>query len=413
MNEVAKRILIISYIFPPFPGIGGRRWAKFAKYLTREGYEVHLICAVSKVMEKSVWMQDVMDNKNLFIHTVDAFYPTVFTRKSANIFEKLRYKFWQIATSFLYHGYIYDKAIYSGNKFSVKAKEVIGHYQIQNVVVTGAPFRLVYYISRLRKQWPQFRLFADFRDPWTWEPMSHYQQLSKKKLDYERKLEAFVIKNADTILVPTKIMQEHLQITFPEYQKKCLVLPHAWDVDEIKPNFKINEQTIRLIWYGTLYSNLESYIKLVAKEIKIANGKIILDIFSDTNNYKELFDEAGALSWVNYYSQLPSRELYLLVRNYYAAIIINNDTDKDHVSTKFIELAASQTPIIYIANSGAAADFVSVNDLGWHLNIHLISGFFDKLRNGTLNKPSSKLDIEQLSFKNVTRELVKLMEGQH
>ena len=411
MNESAKRILIISYIFPPYPGIGGRRWAKFAKYLTREDYEVHLICANSKENEKSVWMHDVLDNQKIIIHEVNTFFPKAFTRKSTNILEKVIYKFWKSFTTFLFHGYIYDKAIYSGDRFTAKAKEVISHYKIGDVVVTGAPFRLVYYISRLRKEWPHFRLLADFRDPWTWEPDSHYQRLSRKKLEYEMKLESFVMQHADTILVPTKNMVEHLQNAYPMQKDKCFMLQHAWDEDEIKPNFNIKEDIIRLVLFGTLYNEIESSVKLVADEIKKANGKVILDIFSDTQRYKELFEEGGASPWVNYYAQLPSRELYLIVRNYRASLIINNDTDKDHISTKFIELAASRTPVIYIANKGTAGDFVASNDLGWHLENEVIPDFFEKLISGKLEKPSPRIAIDQLSFKMVTAKLIRIIEG--
>jgi hypothetical protein len=40
-----KTILIICYGFPPFPGIGGRRWAKFSKYLSSYGFNINVIAS--------------------------------------------------------------------------------------------------------------------------------------------------------------------------------------------------------------------------------------------------------------------------------------------------------------------------------------------------------------------------------
>ena len=38
-----KKVLIISYNFPPKSGISSRRWVKLAKELTRSGVECHVI----------------------------------------------------------------------------------------------------------------------------------------------------------------------------------------------------------------------------------------------------------------------------------------------------------------------------------------------------------------------------------
>lgn len=42
-DTVARRLLIITYHFPPDGAIGGQRWAGLSKYLARLGWEVHVV----------------------------------------------------------------------------------------------------------------------------------------------------------------------------------------------------------------------------------------------------------------------------------------------------------------------------------------------------------------------------------
>src|SRR5512140_2628468 len=45
MSPTDRRLLIISYHFPPDGAIGGMRWAGISKYLARLGWEVHILTA--------------------------------------------------------------------------------------------------------------------------------------------------------------------------------------------------------------------------------------------------------------------------------------------------------------------------------------------------------------------------------
>src|SRR5712691_1767005 len=44
-NSDVRRVLVITYHFPPDGAIGGQRWAGLSKYLARLGWEVHVITA--------------------------------------------------------------------------------------------------------------------------------------------------------------------------------------------------------------------------------------------------------------------------------------------------------------------------------------------------------------------------------
>ena len=52
-----KKVLIISYNFPPKSGISSRRWAKFAKELNRKGVECFVISRNGKEEIGINWMK--------------------------------------------------------------------------------------------------------------------------------------------------------------------------------------------------------------------------------------------------------------------------------------------------------------------------------------------------------------------
>src|SRR5688500_11981835 len=44
-DSAARRLLIITYHFPPDGAVGGQRWAGLSKYLARLGWEIHIVTA--------------------------------------------------------------------------------------------------------------------------------------------------------------------------------------------------------------------------------------------------------------------------------------------------------------------------------------------------------------------------------
>jgi glycosyltransferase involved in cell wall biosynthesis len=406
-----KRILIISYIFPPHPGIGGRRWAKFAKYLSREGFEVHVLCAKSRDKEQSVWIDDVIGDSNIQVHYINSFFPKVFTKIPTSILQKLFYRFWRGLAFSLFKGYIYDRTLFSEKRFANRARDIIREFNIDKVVVTGAPFRLVHAITKVVARRKGIHLTADFRDPWTWEQSGDYQKLDQKSLAYEEKMEAYVMNHADAVSVPTVAMKQYLDATYPKAASKVIVLPHAWDEDEIVFSEKKITGDKKLIIYGTLYSGIGNSVRSLAKALKEQKGRFTVDIYSDSANYKNIFKEEGSAHLVSYYPMLPSRQLYRMMNRYCSAVIINNDSDKDHVSTKFIELAAAGTPVIYMAADGKAAEFVKHYNTGWHVKNSDIGNMLNELSARDCSMPVSILNIDNLSFTSVTRQFLKMIYG--
>src|SRR6185437_7132391 len=89
MVKEKKNVLIISYIFPPAPGIGGRRWAKFAKFFRRKNVDVYVIS--SKIVDDKVstWATDV---EGIEVIRLDSKYPNIISTTPNSVIDKILYR---------------------------------------------------------------------------------------------------------------------------------------------------------------------------------------------------------------------------------------------------------------------------------------------------------------------------------
>ena len=79
-------ILIVSHTFPPSPGIGGRRWAKFAKYLHTKQLPLQVLSAFSE-KQGSLWADDVKGiPQRHWMHK----FPEVLNHDPASLYAKLK-----------------------------------------------------------------------------------------------------------------------------------------------------------------------------------------------------------------------------------------------------------------------------------------------------------------------------------
>ncbi|MCB0793795.1 MAG: hypothetical protein KDB88_03585, partial [Flavobacteriales bacterium] len=86
-------VLLIAHTFPPYRGIGGRRWAKFAKAMARKGHPVHVIHSEGpEELKGSLWTTDI-EQEGIHLHLLPQRYPTVLFKRPLNsLWEKIAYR---------------------------------------------------------------------------------------------------------------------------------------------------------------------------------------------------------------------------------------------------------------------------------------------------------------------------------
>lgn len=407
---MSKQILLLAFTFPPTPGIGGRRWAKFAKYLYKEGYTVHVICARNNSSEKSLFEADVQDDPGIIRHYFSSGYPEVLNTIPGTFFQKLKYAFWLKLLPFLTPGYFFDKAIFSEKTVLKIAEDIITKHQIKTVIATGAPFRMNYYATRLKVLFPHIRLINDLRDPWMWAGSYSYDQMRPSRKAFEKQMRDTVLEWSDHVTVPVEAMKDFLVDNYPKQANKIKVLPHAFDESEIceKTDHSTNN-TVRLVFYGTLYPGLEKYISELAKVLGEQKGCLQLDLYTNVIRYKDIFATHGAANFIDFKEPLRGKELFKQLSGYDHVLIIQPDYAKDYISTKFYEIIRCRIPIIMFGQEGVTSGFLQNSQTGVFFPGQEIVSGLNNLVLGKIKYPyNAQYEVAPFSFSAVTHALAAL-----
>ena len=174
---MSKKLLVISYSFNSLKNIGGRRWAKFSKYLSKKNVDLRVITSSSRV--ESECDKDLIKIKDK-IDFVNFKYPKYLGIKPSNFIEKILYRLNLIYSKLSTNKNYYDKSIH-GRINLLKKVEFYINMGYNNVLVTIAPFHLATYVSEIINKYPKVNFIVDFRDPWVNNRTSYgYNSLGKR-----------------------------------------------------------------------------------------------------------------------------------------------------------------------------------------------------------------------------------------
>lgn len=205
-----KKVLIITYYWPPAGGPGVQRWLKFTKYLPDFGWEPTVFIPqnpsypmVDDTLEKDVSKDlKIIKSKIWEPYQVAEFFGKDNKKFKAGQFDVGKNQSWKSKLSIWVRGnfFIPDARIF-WVKPSVKLlKKLLRENHYDALVTTGPPHSVHLIGLALKKEFPALKWIADFRDPWT--AISYYKHLKLTQFA-DRKhhlLEQEVFSNADVTL---------------------------------------------------------------------------------------------------------------------------------------------------------------------------------------------------------------------
>lgn len=365
------KILLLSYQFPPTSQIGARRWAKFARALADQGVEVFVIAGKteSDQAHADLWGAEVLQHPRIHITRIAFYYPQWFWQTPRSWWGRVRYRIWWLLLTCFSRGTIYDAAVLAGGSVDRAAGRLIKAHQIDRVIATGAPFRMLYYAARLKKRFAQLKVFADFRDPWTWGTHYGFGQLSPQRFQYEQKLEKYVLEKSDGVWVPYVKMQAHLQTHYPHQAHKVKRLSHGFDHQKISvaPLLvpRSQEKPPQVIYFGSLYDQLQPLLRKLFEPLReTAAAPVYFDFYALNARYQDVFEDEAFAPYVSL--KPPVREAILLkqMATYDWTLLVFPPYAKNSFSSKFYEMVAARIPILYLGERGEVAHFIEKNQLG-------------------------------------------------
>ncbi|MFA7116181.1 MAG: glycosyltransferase [Bacteroidales bacterium] len=239
-----KRVLIITYYWPPTGGSGVQRWLKISKYLPKNGWQPVIFTPENPeqiAIDESLGKEIPKEAEIIKRHICEPYtlYHKFVGRKSSKqnlnpliVAGKRSFKekvsLWLRANLFVPDPRILWKK--SSVKFLIK-------YLKENpcdVVVSTAPPQSIHLIARELKRKIDIKWIADFRDPWT--KMYYFKHIPMCKFINRKheSLEKAVLNEADMVFSANKsVRDEFIEISGTD-ELKFYSIENGFDEDDFK-----------------------------------------------------------------------------------------------------------------------------------------------------------------------------------
>jgi len=356
-----KKLLIITYYWPPAGGPGVQRWLKFVKYLPDFDIEPIVYCPENPsypIIDESL-LGEIPDNLKVSkqpIHEPYRFANFLSGSKASKISsgvipKKKNQSPIQQLMLYVRGNFFIPDARKNWVKPSVAfLSEYISKHDIETVITTGPPHSL-HLIGLQLKQNLNLNWLADFRDPWTTIGYHNKLKLTKSSAKKHQDLEREVLNAADRIIVTSNN-------TKLEFSKKTdtpvEVITNGYDVVNMSKPEKdqqfslahigslLSERNPRMLWQALNELVTENVDFRQHLQLKLAGvvGQEVLDSIND-HGLNPYLKNLGYLSHDDAVRAQKSSQLLLLIE-------IDSEDTKAIIPGKLFEYMVSGTPILAI-----------------------------------------------------------------
>ena len=423
-----KKVLIITYYFPPAGGAGVQRWLKFVKYLPQYGCEPIVLTVdgnYASYPQKDASLAADIPSGLKVVRTR--------TREILSAYKKLSPQkqipyggfaneqdpgLFQKIARFIRGNFFLPDPRKAWNRFALPAAvSLIENENIGTVITTGPPHSTHLMGLKLKKRYPSLKWIADLRDPWTdiyYNDVLYQGRLAKRmNLAMERK----VLNSADVLVTVSEGVKRNFCSHAP-VEHKFHVIPNGYDAPDFAdvPVDAGRENPRMVISYiGTLSplydsSTFTKALKLLPAETA---SKILIRIIGSVNaDVAASF--SGTSAQVEYLPYQPHGQAIRYMVSSDLLLLLLPVKNSDGVLTgKFFEYLASRRPILLIQpEESEAGKMILRFEAGAVFDSGNADGLAKYLAACTENKPSVAVDdLDRFSREHLAGEMAKLIHG--
>jgi glycosyltransferase involved in cell wall biosynthesis len=429
----SKKVLIITYYWPPSGGSGVQRWLKFSKYLPQFGWTPIVytpenpsfnirdeslekdISPETEVINLPIWEPyDLFSGISKLLGKKDRTQNVAPAKGNATIFQRL--STWVRGNLF-----IPDPRIFWVKPSVRFLSDYIRANKVDVIISTGPPHSMHLIALRISKKF-DIPWLADFRDPWT--TMDYYKDLRLTTLadNKHHGLESRILKEADAVVVIGGQMKAEFET---KRRGEVLVIPNGYDEEDFDTatDLKVDEhfsfvhagsfvprRNPHALWKAFSELKRENHPLFQFLKIKLI-GRVDQTVLDSIHSF-------GLDEFVEVQSYTPHHAVVEILKSSQVLLLpIDNFEGAQWVLTgKIFEYMAARRPILCIGPiDGDAARMIDKTQSGKTFDFEDVSGIkthlvelFDLFRHGSLAITGSK--IEAYSRKGLTGKLAAALD---
>jgi glycosyltransferase involved in cell wall biosynthesis len=429
-----KKVLIVTYYWPPLGGSGVQRWLKFVKYLDQAGWETFVLTPENpsfSVSDPSL-ASDIPPNTEVLRLPIwepyDAFFKLsgLFGKKKPGTTDMIaagKKSFFQRVSGWVRGNvFIPDPRMFWVKPASSFLNDFVKSNGIDKIITTGPPHSIHLIGLRLKKKNPQLKWIADFRDPWSEWDLLDTLSLTDFARRKHRSLERQVLQMADRVIT---IAPYHVKRFESSGGRKVDLVTNGFDTDDFDQVKKVRTAKFTIRHTGVVDELRDPRpfmmaLKKVVLENSEMSGNVIVEFIGSVNSSFRNFiaNDTVLKPLVKFTSTVPHKELLQLYgqTDLLLLVLAHTALAPGNLPGKFFEYLASGIPILAVGPvDGDAADVLMKSNAGDIFSREDETGMMGMLRKHydlwKKGGAPSTTDASMFTRKKLTDQLIGILDS--